>query len=364
MLVHLPAVATPPFLADIRPFGWIGVDLFFVLSGYLIGSQLLLPFTCGQKPDLRAFFIRRSFRILPAFLVVLLILDLVPMLRDASSMQPLPRFLTFTMNFGLDARQTGAFTEAWSLCVEEQFYLVLPLLLLMLHGRVGGKAVLAIAAGIVASGMVLRCAIWQGSVASYLGGADARDLFVAYLRDIYYPSYLRLDGLTFGLLLALAKTLQPDLWRRYSDPRMTLAAGIAVLTLGIWLLGQRGELAPLNLPIIVQSLVGSVFGFPLLGLAFALLLAAVSALEPTLGRWPIPGMRATARLSFGLYLTHKSVMHADQMLLSKDILQGLTGFGIYMTSCYAVASLLWLGVERPFLRLRERLTSKGPSDAG
>ena len=354
MLVHLPTVATPALLGDIRPFGWIGVDLFFVLSGYLIGGQLLLPFTRGQKPDLRAFYIRRSLRILPAFLVVLLFLAMVPMLRDAPSMPPLLRFLTFTMNFDLDARQTGAFTEAWSLCVEEQFYLVLPLLLL-LHGRVGYKTVLAIAAGILVGGMSLRFAVWQSSVASHLRDADPHDLFVAYLRDIYYPSYLRLDGLMFGLLLALTKTLRPALWQKYSDPRAAFAAGFAVLAIAIWLLNQRGELAPLNLPIVVQSLFGSVFGFPLLSLGFALLLVAVSALEPALARWPIPGMRTTARLSYGLYLTHKSVMHVDQLLLSKDLLQGVTGFVIYMTSCYLVAALLWLGVERPFLRLRERL---------
>ena len=63
-------------------FGWMGVDLFFVLSGYLIGSQLLRPLANGQPVSLRAFYVKRAFRILPAFWAVLAIYLLWPGFRE------------------------------------------------------------------------------------------------------------------------------------------------------------------------------------------------------------------------------------------------------------------------------------------
>jgi hypothetical protein len=62
MLWHLPKPATPALLGALKPYGWIGVDLFFVLSGYLIGTQLLTPLVRSERVNLRAFFVRRSFR--------------------------------------------------------------------------------------------------------------------------------------------------------------------------------------------------------------------------------------------------------------------------------------------------------------
>lgn len=360
MLVHLPAAATPAVLADIKLYGWIGVDLFFVLSGYLIGTQLLAPVARGNRPDLSAFYIRRSFRILPVYLFVVLVFAFVPIVRDSTAMQPLWRFLTFTMNFGLDARAKGGLTEVWSLCVEEHFYLALPVLIVLLRNRRSAAWTLTIAALIVIGGMALRFVIWRDSVGIYLGGKTS-DLFVAYLRDIYYPSYLRLDGLLFGVLLAAVKVFKPDLWKRHARPGFTLPSGIAVLALGLWLLTDRGSLASLRLPLIVQPIPGAVGGFPLLALGFTLILAAMLKLEPILNRWRIPGAGTIATLSYSLYLTHKSVMHVDEMLLGKEVLQGLIGFGIYFASSIAIAVVIWWAIELPFLNLRNRIS---PSRSG
>src|SRR5437762_12212423 len=59
-------------------FGWIGVDLFFVLSGYLVGGQLLAPLARGRRIDLRRFFARRAFRIIPAYFVILAVYAFLP----------------------------------------------------------------------------------------------------------------------------------------------------------------------------------------------------------------------------------------------------------------------------------------------
>src|SRR5947207_6916273 len=115
-------------------WGWIGVDLIFVLSGYLIGGQLLAPLARGQRINLGTFFARRAFRIMPAYFVVLAIYFLLPSWREYPEMsQPLWKFLLSIQNIALHGGT--AFSHAWSLAVEDQFYLALPLLLLFVNRR-------------------------------------------------------------------------------------------------------------------------------------------------------------------------------------------------------------------------------------
>ncbi len=112
----------------VSEIGWMGVDLFFVLSGYLIGSQLFKEYAAGRKPEMRYFYLRRAFRIVPVFWLVAFIYFFFPVLREAPGIQPLWQFLSFTENFLIDYQHHATFSHAWSLCVEEHFYLVLPLL--------------------------------------------------------------------------------------------------------------------------------------------------------------------------------------------------------------------------------------------
>src|SRR5438105_6302359 len=111
-------------------FGWIGVDLFFVLSGYLIGGQLLAPLARDQSINLGRFFARRALRVMPAYFVVLAIYIFLPSWREYPEMYPWSKFLLSVQNVGLHGGT--AFSNAWSLAVEDQFYLFLPFILLFL----------------------------------------------------------------------------------------------------------------------------------------------------------------------------------------------------------------------------------------
>src|SRR5256714_10016535 len=134
-------------------FGWIGVDLFFVLSGYLIGGQLLASLARGNQINLGRFFARRVLRIMPAYFVVLTFYFLLPSWREYPEMsQPLWKFLLSVQNIALHGGT--AFSHAWSLAVEDQFYLVLPLLLLVLYPR--PRASVIIACIIIFGGIALR----------------------------------------------------------------------------------------------------------------------------------------------------------------------------------------------------------------
>ena len=357
MLVHLPVAATPHSLVGIRTYAWLGVDIFFVLSGFLIGTQLFKEVCRTGGVDLKSFYIRRAFRIFPAFFVVLGLYTIFPVLRDAPTMQPVWSFATFTVNFDFDPRVGRAFTQAWSLCVEEHFYLVLPLLVLLLHRRIGMGSTLLIAGAMMIAGMILRYLIWENQVGVLVDAGKVRDAFAVYLRDVYYPTYTRLDGLLFGVILAAARFFKPELCKRYAPPPIALPVGVALLVAALVLFSIRGPLAGTNLFLVFQAQPGTVAGFPLISIGIALIFGAMLDLEHVLKRWPIPGTVIIATLSYTLYLTHKSVFHVDRLIFGEENLQGGFGFMVYLATSFAAAIVLWFCVERTFLLLRDRVLS-------
>jgi peptidoglycan/LPS O-acetylase OafA/YrhL len=342
---HLPRAARLESLEGLRQISWTGVDLFFVLSGYLIGTQLLKPIARGQVPGLREFYLKRSLRILPTFLAVLTIYVFVPALREVPDMKPAWRFLTFTMNFGLDFRQSSAFSHAWSLCVEEHFYLVLPATVLLLNRLRWRGWALLIAGLVLFGGMLLRAMLWLHVADATAGSAG--EFGPIYMKEVYYPTYCRLDGLLFGVLLAAYRCFHPDHWRKYADPRAALLVGIGAIALASSMF--HGTAPPLP---------GAVFGYPLFAFGFACLLSASLDWERCFGRWSVPGAGAIATISYSLYLSHKMTSHANPWLFDAQDLAGARGLFIYYGSSIAVAAVLWLTVERPFLLLRDRLLQR------
>lgn len=312
-------------------YGWMGVDLFFVLSGYLIGHQLLEPLSRGEPLRFGAFYLRRAFRILPVFFAVLALYLLFPGWREAPGMQPAWQFVTFTLNLLIDYQHNQAFSHAWSLCVEEHFYLLFPLLAWWLARRSSRALVVGCGVLVVAMGMLLRGY-------AVLHGKD-------WLESVYYPTWTRLDGLLAGVLLATIQAYRPHWWAGVQRRANTFAvAGLLLVAAAIWLFRDKTGFA------------ASVFGFPLLALAMALLVAAGAGSSSWLGRWRIPGAGWIAGISYSLYLSHKLAMHAVHEALPRwPALHGLAAFAAYALAILATGALLHYAVERPFLRLRTRL---------
>ncbi|MCF5929871.1 acyltransferase, partial [Xanthomonas perforans] len=180
-------------------YGWMGVDLFFVLSGFLIGTQVLTPLSRGKPLDFADFYLRRAFRILPAFLVVLAIYMAWPGFRESPGLAPWWMFLTFTLNLFVDYAEQAAFSHAWSLCVEEHFYLVFPLLATLLLRRPSAARVVAVCVAVVVAGIALRTSVWLHNTAlDQIGSGQQRNWFV---EDLYYPTWSRLDGLLASVVL-------------------------------------------------------------------------------------------------------------------------------------------------------------------
>jgi peptidoglycan/LPS O-acetylase OafA/YrhL len=330
-------------------FGWIGVDLFFVLSGYLIGGQLLVPLVRGHKINLGRFFARRVLRIMPAYFVVLAVYFLLPSWREYPDMsQPLWKFLFSLQNIALHGGT--AFSHAWSLAVEDQFYLALPFLLLVLYRCPRTAVVLPCL--LVVGGIALR-AFLAAQNSSVDGGVSFRG-FQAW---IYYPTWTRLDPLVFGVVLAAIEKFRPHWWQRLMNTAVWLwLPGLAVIVYALYL-GETEDL----------TITACVWQFPLIALGMAALL--ICAVSPRLFfcRVAIPGAAFIASIAYSAYLIQKLAIHSVQQFCNSHnvVLTSVPALLGVEIAVYAAAALLFFAIERPFLQLRHRIAPRSsPTPAG
>src|SRR5437870_778830 len=326
-------------------FGWVGVDLFFVLSGYLIGGQLLAPLARDRQINLGRFFARRALRIMPAYFVVLAVYFLLPPLREYPEMsQPLWKFLLSAQNIALHGGT--AFSHAWSLAVEDQFYLCLPFILLFVNRS--HRAAMMIPAVIVLGGILLRAFL------AYQNMDENGVAFRGFQAWIYYPTWTRLDPLVFGVALAALEKFRPQWWQRLIScaPWLWLP-GLMLIAYALYL----GEGDYINVA-------ASIWQFPLIALGMAALL--VCAISPRLPvrRVAIPGAAFIASIAYSTYLIQKLVIHfVAQLCLSYNITQTSLWALLGVEICvYVAATILFLAIERPFLQLRHRISPR-PSRA-
>ena len=325
----------------LRWSGWMGVDLFFALSGFLIGAQVLDPLARGGRLDVADFYLRRAFRILPAYLVVLAVYLIWPSLREVPGMMPAWQFFTYTLNLFIDPSH-AAFSHAWSLCVEEHFYLLFPAMAVLLAWRGSWRKTAAVFALLIGGGMALRGLLWWRYVQPL--GVDAGNV---YVRLLYYPTWARLDDLLAGVALAAMRAYRTRSWAWVERHANALAVGGVLLT-ALCMAGFNDRR---------MGFAANVFGYPALALAMMALVGAAGRGRGVLARLHIPGAQWLALASFSLYLTHKLVyaqLHgrfagwADSHGVATTVL-------IYVAAVLLVGAALHYAVEQPFLKLRRRV---------
>ncbi|RZA30157.1 MAG: acyltransferase [Lysobacteraceae bacterium] len=335
-------VSDAPTFGWVGEVGWVGVDLFFALSGYLIGNQIFAGIKLPGGFSLGRFYARRLLRTLPNYWVVLALYFLWPAFRGTAPLLPLWAYASFIQNFALEPG--SAFSHSWSLAIEEQFYLLLPALALLgawcgtQYGASLRLAWTGIALAFVA-GMLVRAELWQD-----MAGQNYKLYF--YFKYIYYSSLCRVDELLAGVALALLRNHHPGAWSRLTRH------GDLMGVLGLFACG-------LAFRFFLDDRYGfgiTVFGFPLMALGFALLIVSAVAEGSLLRGLRVPGAGALALWSYAIYLLHKPVcvMAATWMkgqgygaehpltIVALLVLSVLTGW------------LLYKLVETPFMLLRER----------
>ena len=335
-----------PVALAIRRFAWSGVDLFFVLSGFLVGGLLLDELSRTGTLDTRRFLVRRAFKIWPSYLV------LVAWIFVSESEASWTHGLRVTLPNLLHVQNYlgSPRVPTWSLAVEEHFYLVLPfvLLALVVPELRGGRAWLPaffVAVALLCFGLRVRLAA-QGV---YDGPR------------IFFPTHLRIDSLLFGVLLAWAHHLRPQ-WLAFGRQRRVLVlVGIALASPMFFVPASAGPFV-------------ATVGFTLLYLGYgAILVAAVAprATPPRAARGIVRGLAAVGTVSYPMYLWFVDVGTRIPMLgvtrrppdwlrfqgVSDSIEQAawwLIAQLLYVSMTVAAGAVAAMVVERPFLALRER----------
>ncbi|VXB67166.1 Acyltransferase [Flavobacterium sp. 9AF] len=331
----------PKWLPDTFSFGWTGVDLFFVLSGFLIASQLFAEIRTKKDISLKDFFIKRFFRIIPAYAFTLLLYFSIPFFREKESLPPLWKFITFTQNFDLNLKDFGTFSHAWSLCVEEHFYLFLPLLLifLQLNGWIKKSYFLLIV--LFLFGFLIRFYSYNHF---FIPKIEDENNWLYWYKYIYYPTYNRLDGLLVGVSIAAIYQFLPVFWEKITK------YGNAFLVISVVILSLAYSIC-----LDPMTFLATIFGFPLIAIGYGCMLIGAVSPNTFLYKWKSKITTFIATLSYGIYLTHKGIIHCThQLLVSYNVDDNLLLL-ISTVACIVFAYLLYISIEKPFIKIRNKI---------
>ncbi|MFM0698748.1 Peptidoglycan/LPS O-acetylase OafA/YrhL, contains acyltransferase and SGNH-hydrolase domains [Burkholderia sp. GAS332] len=329
---HFHAVHTDNFLIHIieyplKSFGREGVNLFFTLSGFLVGGLLLRQYAETGNVDAKRFIIRRIFRIWPAYYILIAFHVL-------AGRHPWNTFLFQNLTH-LQNYLGTSITQTWSLAVEEHFYLVLPaLLLIFARWRLGAWTIVGVLTGICAVVLTARCFAVAGG---NLEGAFA------------YTQY-RIDSLLVGVILSAIYWMKPGVYHQLAKRKWLLVACIVMLC--AWLAFATPHFA------LDESI-----GYTIQAIGFAALIVFVLEYSGSLrSSWVYRGVAWIGLYSYGIYLWHSLALAPGDMLIRKATAMGLAPSVIWIVAlaaqfafAIAIGYVTTRAIEYPFLRMRNAM---------
>ncbi|MEM6414830.1 MAG: acyltransferase [Pseudomonadota bacterium] len=325
----------PPFIQNLMINGWIGVDLFFVLSGYLIGCSLADLQQKNTKASLIVFFRKRAYRILPAYYTVLILSVLFIVMREPVGLDNVSWRLLYHMLMMQDYFPANINVVFWSLGVEAKFYLIAPLLF---AGMLTSKRLfLAISLIFLFLSPVLR-----GIIFFLAGQPDTYTEFWPLLRS---PLHACIEPLILGLVLSvLHQSGRLKVSKR-------LAMGLfysSLLILSVWMMRYdfMKEITIFDAmlqPFLIAVLVS-------MSVAGAVVLNDVTLKGAALFAWG-------ARLSYAAYLVHFPLIRPLTNLILADPGAATAYFWVwYLALTILLAWLLNEVVEKPFQRIGKQVS--------
>jgi peptidoglycan/LPS O-acetylase OafA/YrhL len=314
LLAHIVlGYGAPEPLAPLQ-LGGMGVDLFFVLSGWLLGGQLFKEMEHGRV-NIRRFWVRRWMRTMPAYYVVLLYTITQQVLTKENPSTPWTYFF-FIQNYEYPLE---IFSVSWSLAVEEQFYLfIAPFLALTIYLTSGLRLGLLLILFVLPS--VFRYFDWYGT---------------------NVETHVRLDGCIMGVLLACLRHQHKLIWNmllKYSPAMAVVATGFFML----YFLQRWFPLSWLGDP-----------GFMARALMFGAWVVFANSSERASWSFYFPGANYIATRSYAIYLLHPDAIAITNRLPFE--LPFFVYFGLVSLLSVAVAEALYRIVELPFMNMRSRV---------
>jgi len=168
------------------------------------------------------------------------------------------------------------------------------------------------------------------------------DYWAMYL---YYPTYCRLDGLLAGVAIAAVYQFLPKTWERISKyGNQLILLSILLMVIAFFFLSK------------LYTYSSSIFGFPFISLVFGFMVAGALSPSSFLYKWKSNTTTLIATLSYGIYLTHKGIIHMVQEIFSNWGIEKDSSIMVVISLffCVLVAWLLHLAVEKPFMKMREQ----------
>ena len=322
--------------------GWAGVDLFFVISGFLIAGILI---DTRDDPDyFRNFYARRVLRIFPLFYLFVGGMLLVFPLANRDFLAQAGSPLWYLLQLGnLPEALLGRdppywLAPVWSLAIEEQFYLTFPLLVRWCEPARLARWLIAIA--VLALVTRIATAAWM----------PERE------RVQYLFTLCRLDTIAIGCGLAVFVRSRRYAAVRAMLPRVLVPVVVAAAGVLAWTQLDR------------TTWFGRTLGYDVVAIGFAALVLLV--LEQRDRRATVvlrvPALRYLGKLCFGLYLLHRPAETLVSAAIARVGLDAdhLAWLPVKLAAAVGLATLSWRLVERPFLRLKRRFTSRARSIAG
>jgi peptidoglycan/LPS O-acetylase OafA/YrhL len=310
---------------SVSMFGGTGVSIFFFLSGFLITTLLRIEENEFGGISIRDFYIRRAFRIFPPMYLTIGIAFAayrLGVLGGRIQLTSVVGLLFYFSNYVKHYWPDGL-AVTWSLCVEEHFYLIFPLLYLALARLGMNFRSRAIALSVLCfAGLLLRCVLAYGLHASPSA--------------IYVHTETRFDSILWGCVLALWCNPLFDRLPRWAEGRLGVLA----------LLGVGGVLVTEHLPLVKEAISFTLVAISMIPIYWLMLG------HPTYSsvRWlESAPLRFTGKLSYTLYLCHEVVIS----IIAREVGLGrLMSACVALPICYIYAWLMYRGVEKPLRRVR------------
>jgi peptidoglycan/LPS O-acetylase OafA/YrhL len=344
--VLLVVTAHAQFVPQISRVGWVGVDLFFVLSGFLISGLLYSEYKERGEISFRRFFVRRGMKIYPAFYVMLLATYLEQLLFWHSPPQPFSTYLReilFVQNY-----RFAIWTHTWSLAVEEHFYIALAVLLLLLarystNRQDPFRKVPLIFVFVAVTCLALRILTIALTPSSKF-----------LTSQVMNPTHTRIDALFFGVLLGYFYHFRPELLADFCRPalnRVALAILSVALVCSCFFL-TRDDHFQLS------------FGLTFLYFGFGgLLVLCLQVRDVLKGRLASIAQRIgtacafVGTYSYSIYLWHVPFQVNVPVFLRKFVhwnLAGLTSIGFYVWGSCILGIAMAKLIEFPVLQIRDK----------